>query len=120
RHLAAGAARGLAGIVEAGDLLRDVREVDLHAVARDLHAHADRHPLAELDAVIVHERLRFIDAVGNLAHTRARNRLAVIHDRFDAADDGVAAVFVDHFEEVPLAGLDRRDLRAEVAHRSLR
>src|SRR6516225_12137727 len=50
------------------------------------------HPLAELDAVIVHERLRFIDAVGNLAHTRARNRLAVIHDRFHAADHGVAAV----------------------------
>src|SRR5262249_12147630 len=114
RHLAAGAARGLAGIVEAGDLLCDIGEIDLHAVARVLHALADRPPLAELDAVVVHERLGFIDAIGNLAPARARSRLAVIHDRFDAADHGVAAVFVDHFEEAPLAGLDRRDLGAEV------
>ncbi len=42
----------------------------------------------------------------------------MIHDRLDAEEHGVTAVFVDHFEEAALTGSDRRDLSAEVAHRA--
>jgi hypothetical protein len=71
-NLAAGAARGLARIVEARDLLRHVRQIDLHAVAGDLDLDADRNALAECNAVVVHIGLRLIDAVGHLQHALAR------------------------------------------------
>ena len=120
RHLAARAARRDAGIVEALHLRRHLGEIDRHAVARDRDLDADRHALADVDAVVVHEGFRLIDAVRHLAHPRARQRLALVHDRFDAAEHGVAAVLADHVEEAPLAGLHRRDLGAEVAHGALR
>ena len=44
----------------------------------------------------------------------------MVHDGLDAADHGIAAVFPDHLEEAALAGLHRRDLGAEIAHRPLR
>lgn len=119
-HLAARAARGLAGIVEAGDLLGDIGEIDLHPVALHLNTHTDRHAFPDPYAVIVHERLGFVDTIGDFAHARACRRLAVIHDRRDASDHGVTAVLADHFEETALTGSDRGDLGTEVAHGAFR
>ena len=38
----------------------------------------------------------------------------------DAVQNRLLAVAVEQFEEAPLAGLDRRDLGAQIAHRALR
>ena len=37
-----------------------------------------------------------------------------------ASSTALAAVAVEQFEEAPLAGLDRGDLRAQIAHRAVR
>ena len=114
--LRAGVAGGDAGIVEAAHLLRHVGEVDRHLVALHHDAHLDRHRLADLDAVVVHVGLRLVDAVRDGARARARHRLGVVHDGRDRAEHRVAAVALDQLQEAPLAGLHRRDLRAQVAH----
>ena len=116
RHLRAGIARGDAGVVETRDLFRHAGEVDRHAVAGYGDLHADRHALADVDAVVVHERFGLIDAIGHGADPLARHRLALVHDGFDAVQDLVAAVFADHVHEAPLASFHRRELGAEIAH----
>ena len=110
---------GRAGIVEAADLLGDFGQIDRHAVALDLDLDADRNRRADRNAVVIHEGLGLIDAVRHGAHALARQRLALVHDRVDGAEHVVAAVFAHHFEEALFAGLDRRDLGAEIAHRAL-
>ena len=120
RHLRAGIAGGDAGIVEAAHLARDLGEIDRHLVALDGDTHFDRHLLADVDAVVVHIGLRLIDPVRNRARARPRHRLGMIHDDFDGGQDLVAAIAVDQFEETPLAGFHRRDLRAQIAHGAAR
>ncbi len=44
----------------------------------------------------------------------------MVHDGLDRAQDLVAAVALDQFEKTPLAGLHRRDLRAQIAHGAAR
>ena len=73
-------AGGDAGIVEAAHLLRHVGQVDGHLVAFDLNADLDGNRRADIHAVIVHEGLRFIDAVGNGERARARRRFGLVHD----------------------------------------
>ena len=85
-------------------------------MTRDL----DRHFLADVDAVVVHVGLRLVDAVRDRARAGARHRLGMIHDGLDRAQHRVAAVAFDQFEETPLAGLHRRDLRAQIAHGAAR
>ena len=52
----------------------------------DLHPHPDRHAFPDPHAVVVHEGFRLVDAVGDFANARPCRRLAVIHDRRNAAD----------------------------------
>ncbi len=75
--------------------------------------------LADGDAVVVHEGFGLVDPVGIVAHAGARRGLALIHDRGDRRQHRVAPVFLDHLEEAALAGPDRGDLGAEIAHRAL-
>ena len=84
--LRAGVAGGDAGIVEAAHLLRDLGQVDRHLVALDDDAHADRHRLADVDAVVVHVGFGLVDAVRDGARARARHRLGVVHDRGDRTE----------------------------------
>jgi hypothetical protein len=76
--------------------------------------------LADVDAVIVHERFGFVDAVRNLAHRGAGEALALVKDQFDAFLECLRAVTFEQVHETPLAGADRRDLRAKIAHREFR
>src|SRR6185437_6296450 len=105
-----------AGVVEATDLLGNAGEIDRHAVALDHDLDADRHWHADRHAVIVHERFRLVDTVRHRGDALARDLFAVLHDGIDRGEHLVASVFADQFEKPFLAGLDRGDLRAEVAH----
>ena len=99
-------------IVEALDLFGDAGEVDGHRLAGDVDAHADRHGLADVYAVVVHERLGLVDAVGDRGGRRPRRAFGPVHDRGDRGLDLAAAVAVDQAEIAALAGLDRGDLGA--------
>ena len=73
-------ARGDAGIVKSAHLLRHVGEIDGHFVAFDLNPNLDRNGRADIHAVIVHEGLGFVNAVGNGQRSRACRRFRLIHD----------------------------------------
>ena len=119
--LRAGMAGGDAGIEEAADLARDVGEIDRHLLALDgRRAPGSGSCLPTSIAVVVHVGFGLVDAVGDRARARPRRRLRVIHDGAMAPQDLVAAVALDQFEETPLAGLDRGDLGAQIAHRAAR
>jgi hypothetical protein len=44
----------------------------------------------------------------------------MIHDGLDRGQHVLAPVALDQFEKAPLAGLHRRDLRAQIAHGAAR
>ncbi len=111
-------AGGDAGIVEAPHLLRDFRQIDRHLVVLDDDLDLDRHALADIDAVIVHVGLGLVGPVGDGARAGARRDLAMIHDRGDGGEHLVPAIAVEQLQEAPLAGLDRRHLCAQIAHRA--
>ena len=96
--------RGDAGIVESRHLRADAAQIDGHLVAVDFDPDLDRNMLAEIDAVVVHERLRLVNAVGNLAHRRARQSLALLVDQLDALLERLVAVAL----EQAAAGAARR------------
>src|SRR5262249_61305764 len=73
--LRAGVSGGNAGIVEAPHLFRHVAQIDGHLVALDYDLDPDRHLSADVDAIVVHERFRLVDAVRDGARTRARHGL---------------------------------------------
>ena len=50
----------------------------------DFDADFDRHMLAEVDAVVVHERFGLINAVGDLPHRGARDFFTLIVDKLNA------------------------------------
>ena len=114
--LGAGVAGGDGGVVEAAHLLRHVGQVDGHLVALDGDLDLDRDALADLDAVVVERGLRLVDAVGNGLGARPRGGFGAVHDLGDRGHHLGRAVAVEQFEEAPLAGLHRGDLRAQVAH----
>ena len=76
--------------------------------------------LADVDAVVVHERFGFVDAVRNLAHRRAGEALALVEDQLDTFLEHLRAVALEQVRETPLPGSDRSDLRPKVTHRKLR
>ena len=48
--------------------------------------------LADVNAVVVHERFGLVDAVGNLAHRGARQPLALVEDQLDTFLERLGAV----------------------------
>ena len=120
RDLGTGIPRCHARVVEPLDLLGHLGEVDRHPVALDGHTDPDRHRPGDIDPVVVHEGFGLVDSVRDRECAAAGGRLGLVHDRRDAVEHRVPAVAADEFEEAPFSAGDRRELRAEVAHRPLR
>ena len=82
-HLGGGQSRSHPGIVESRHLRADVAQIDSHLIVFDFDADADRNMFAEVDAIVVHERFGFVNAVGNLPHRRARELFALLVDELN-------------------------------------
>src|SRR5688572_1529575 len=74
---------------------------------------------AEVDTVVIHERLCLINAVGNLFYRRARRSLALLVNQSDTLFECLVAVTLEQVHQPSLAGANRRELRAHVTHRPL-
>ncbi len=73
-----------------------------------------------MDTVIIHKRLGLVDAVGNLFYRSAREFFALLVHAPDAFLERLIAIALQQMQHAPLAGTNRRQLRAHVAHGPLR
>src|SRR4029434_5347963 len=96
------------------NLRADATQINRHLVVLNLYTHSDRNMLADVDAVVVHKRFGFVDAVRNLAHRRAGEALALIEDQLDTFLEHLRAVALEQVPETPLPGTDRGDSRAKI------
>src|SRR5206468_12057899 len=76
--------------------------------------------LANVDAVVIHERLGLVDSVRDFAHGGARKARALLKDEPDALFERVVAVALQQPHETPFARPNRRNLGAVIAHGALR
>ncbi len=76
--------------------------------------------LAALDAVVVDEGARLVDAVRELLHDVAALALGLVENLRDGVENGVPAVFVEQLVHAPHREPARRHLRFHVAERGFR
>ena len=114
------ASRRRTRIVRPRHLRAHAAQINGHLVALHFDADFDRHMLAQVDAVVVHERFGFVNPIGNFFHRGARQLLALIEYQPHGLFERLGAVALEQLHQAALARADRGDLRAKIAHGEFR
>ncbi|CAB4334653.1 unannotated protein [freshwater metagenome] len=107
---------GYSRVVEPGHLIAYFGQVNCHASVRHHHPHFDWHWCSDVQAVIVHERLRFISSLRNLRNRLSSSDIRLIHDDPYRCHHWILAIAFYKFNESAFAGGHCGILCAQVAH----